>query len=355
MTDATERIPGSCPGATVAQATPAPATLAQVARRVGVSLNTVSRSLRAPETVRPELKRRIDAVMDEVGYVPNRLAGSLAGTRSDLVGVVVTSLFHSEFAAVVEGVQAGLQQGGLQVMLGNSHYDPEQEWSIVRSMLSWRPAAVAIVGVDHHPRAVDLLAASGVPVVEMWDVGGTAIDSVVGMDHDAVGRAQAGHLIARGCRRIAFLGSLRPHDARSRKRSQGVAARVAEAGLHTVAVRVAPVPGSPNLGARLVAELLAEHPKVDGIVCNSDATAFGALQGLKVLGRRVPEEVRVIGFGDDEAGDCVTPALTSIRPPRREIGHATADAILARIAGDAPRRVVLGWTLAERASTGAPA
>lgn len=328
------------------------ATLAQVALRVGVSLNTVSRSLRAPHTVRPELKRRIDAVMEEVGYVPNRVAGALAGTRSDLVGVVVTSLFHSEFAAVVEGLQAGLLERDLQVMLGNTHYDPEQEWRIVRSMLSWRPAGVAIVGVDHHPRAAGLLAASGVPVVEMWDAGGVAIDSTVGMDHDAIGRAQADHLLARSCRRLAFLGSLRPHDARARKRCQGAAAVVAEAGLPPLAIRTAPVPGSPDLGALLVSELLAKHPEVDGIVCNSDATAFGALRELKALGRCVPDEVRVIGFGDDEAAGCVAPALTSLRPPRREIGLAAAEILLARIAGGAPQRLVFGPALVERASTG---
>lgn len=331
------------------------ATLAQVARRVGVSLNTVSRSLRAPHTVRPELKRRIDAVMDEVGYVPNRLAGSLAGTRSDLVGVVVTSLFHSEFAAVVEGLQERLAERDIQVMLGNSHYDPDQEWRIVRSMLSWRPAAVAIVGVDHHPRAAALLSASGVPVVEMWDAGGAAIDSAVGMDHGLIGRAQAAHLIARGCLRLAFVGSLRPHDARARKRADGAAACCAEAGLPHLAMCTAPVPGSPDLGARLAAELLAEHPGVDGIVCNSDATAFGVLRGLGALGRRVPDDVQVVGFGDDEAADCVTPALTSVRPPRREIGRTAAEILLARVDGGAPQRIVLGPTLVERASTGAAA
>lgn len=344
MTDATDKSRRVRPGV----------TLAQVALRVGVSLNTVSRSLRAPQTVRPELKRRIEAVMEEVGYLPNRLAGSLAGTRSDLVGVIVTSLFHSEFAAVIEGLQAALLERDLQVMLGNSHSDPEQECRIVRSMLSWRPAAVAIIGIDHHPGATDLLVTSGVPVVEMWDVGGTAIDSAVGMDHVAAGRAQAHHLISRGCRHIAFLGSLRPHDARARKRSLGAAAMVAEAGLPPLTLRTAPVPGNADLGARLLTELLAEHPRVDGIICNSDATAFGVLRGLGALERNVPNDVKVIGFGDHEAADCVAPALTSLRPPRSEIGRASAEILLARMAGEAPQRLVFNLVLVERASTGGP-
>jgi LacI family transcriptional regulator, gluconate utilization system Gnt-I transcriptional repressor len=93
-----------------------PSTLASIAGRVGVSVNTVSRALRAPNTVRPELRREITKAMEELNYVPNRLAGGLAGTRSDIVGVVVTSLYFSEFAAMVDTLQSALLAGNLQVM-----------------------------------------------------------------------------------------------------------------------------------------------------------------------------------------------------------------------------------------------
>ena len=331
------------------------ATLSMVAQRVGVSLNTVSRALRAPQTVRPELKRRIEAVLDEIGYVPNRLAGGLAGTRSDLVGVVLTSLYHSEFAAVVESLQATLLERDLQVMLGNSQYDPEQELRILRSILSWRPAALAIVGVDHHPRVVELLQASGIPVVEMWDVGGPFVDSVVGMDHEAIGRAQATHLLTRGCRRLAFVGSRRLHDTRAHKRSRGAELAAQAAGLAPIVLQVEEVAGNPGLGRRLAGALLAAHPDIDGIICNSDVVAFGVLRELQALGRRVPDDVRVIGFGDDEASVCLSPSLTSVRPPRHDIGRTTAELILARLAGKGSAQVTMDWQLMERASTGATA
>lgn len=328
-----------------------PATLASVAARVGVSVNTVSRAIRAPNTVRPDLRRRINEAMEELNYVPNRLAGSLAGTRSDIVGVVVTSLYYSEFAAIIDALQSRLLAGDLHVMLANTRYDMQEELSLVRSMLSWRPAAIAIIGVDHHPRVDALLRSAGVPIVEMWDTGGGVIDSAVGLDHRAVGAAQAAHLVERGYRNLAFVGSVRENDARAQKRSEGMQRHLQQAGLPPVNMATAPDSGSPDLGDRLTEALLREHPAIDGIVCNSDAVAFGALRALRRSGRRVPDDVGLLGFGDNEASACMTPSLTSVRPDRETIGILTAETILARIDRAPPRVLHVDWTLNAREST----
>lgn len=322
-------------------------TLADVAARAGVSLNTVSRALRAPHTVRPPLRRRIEEVLDELNYVPNRLAGGLAGSHTGVVGVILTSLFFSEFAAVVDTLQAELADAGFSVMLGNSRYDPEEELRLVRAMLSWRPAAMALVGIDRHPRAADLLRASGIPVIEVWDAVGEAIDSAVGMDHSAIGAMQARHLLAQGYRRPAFIGCVRVHDYRAHKRLAGYQAAVHEAGLEPVWM-AEPTGGHPDLGERLALQVLARHPQVDSFVCNSDVIAMGALRGLR---GRVPDEIGVVGFGDNEAGSCLSPSLTSIHPPRAEIGRQAANVIAARIAGEPASRHLFEAGLALRQST----
>jgi len=336
---------------TVQKERSSPPTLASVAAIVGVSVNTVSRALRAPNTVRPELRRRIAKAMEELNYVPNRLAGGLSGTRSDIVGVVVTSLYHSEFASILDALQSALLKSNLQVMLANTRYDPAQEVSLVRSILSWRPAAIAIIGVDHPPKVNELLRASGVPIIEMWDVGGDIIDTAVGMDHAAIGAAQARHLIERGYKRLAFLGSMRDNDARARKRAGGAAAAIAAAGLDGLVYATRQEPGRPDLGDMLTAELLAKHPDVDGIICNSDVISFGVLRALRALGKRVPQDVGVIGFGDSEASSCMIPALSTIRPDRQHIGERTAEAILARIDDEPPKTITLEWELVAREST----
>lgn len=328
--------------------------LADVAARAGVSINTVSRALRAPHTVRPQLRKQIEAVLEELNYVPNRLAGGLAGSSTSVVGVVVTSLFYSEFAATIDAMQERLAGAGLSLMLGNSRYDPDEELLLVRAMLSWRPAALALVGVDHHPRVRELLRAADVPVVEIWDAGSEPIDSAVGMDHLAIGRLQAEHLYERGFRRIAFLGSTREHDYRAQKRRDGYAQVVGERDLHDPIVATAPVGGTPDLGERLLGELLAREPDVDGIVCNGDVIALGVLRGLRRRDRAMPHEIGVVGFGDAEAATCVVPTLTTVRPPRTDVGRIAAATLLARIDGEPPRRVVLPAELIERESTSKP-
>jgi LacI family gluconate utilization system Gnt-I transcriptional repressor len=324
--------------------------LKDIAARAGVSINTVSRAIRAPQTVRPELRRQIETLLDELDYVPNRLAGGLAGANTDVVGVILTSLFYSEYAAMIDALQGALGRAGLSVMIGNSHYELDQELALVRTMLSWRPAAMTLVGTDHHPKVAELLAAAGIPVVEIWEAGDARIDSTVGMDHAAIGRLQARHLLDGGCRRVAFVGCVRRHDYRAQRRRDGCLAELRAAGLKPVTVTAADG-GSADLGEALVTRLLAEHPTIDGIACNSDVIAMGVLRGLARAGRRVPDEIAVIGFGDNEASACLTPSLSTIRPPRAAIGRAAAEIILARIDGAPPVVRVFEAELVARAST----
>jgi LacI family gluconate utilization system Gnt-I transcriptional repressor len=326
-------------------------TLASIAQLVGVSVNTVSRALRAPNTVRAELRKRINVAMEELNYVPNRLAGGLSGTRTDIVGVVVTSLYYSEFASIIDTLQSALLDRDLQVMLANTRYNSDQEVRLVRSILSWRPAAVAIIGVDHPAKVVELLKASGIPIIEMWDTGGEVIDSAIGFDHEDVGGAQARHLIEQGYRKLAFVGSVRENDRRAQKRLHGFEMEAAAAGLAPVAKLTAQQGGNPDLGERLALELLERHPEIDAVACNSDVVAFGVLRALTKLGKRMPEDIGVIAFGDNEAAACVTPSLTTVRPDRERIGRLTADTIFARINGAEPRTTVVDWHLVARDST----
>ena len=324
--------------------------LKDIALRAGVSINTVSRVIRAPQTVRPELRRQIATLMDELDYVPNRLAGGLAGAQTQVVGVILTSLFYSEYALMIDALQSGLGRAGLSVMIGNSHYELDQEHELVRTMLSWRPAGMVLVGTDHHPKVVELLATAGIPVVEIWEAREQRIDSAVGMDHWAIGRRQAQHLIERGCRRVAFLGCVRRHDYRAKRRQGGCLEVLAASSIEPVTV-TAPDGGSADLGEALLLRLMAEHPAVDGIVCNSDVIAMGVLRGLRVTGRAVPEELRVIGFGDNEASASLVPTLSTMRPPRAAIGREAAAILLARITGEPARTSVFEAELVAREST----
>lgn len=333
---------------------PSPAgapTLKDVALRAGVSINTVSRSLRAPHTVRPALRAAIRSVLDELDYVPNRLAGGLASSQTGIVGVIVTSLHYSEFAGIIEAMQERLSQAGVQLIIGNSRYDSDEELALLRSMLSWRPAAIVVVGTDHHPQARRLLQGATRPVIEIWDCSDEIVDSGVGMDHRAIGALQVAHLREQGCRRLAFVGALRPNDMRAAKRLEGARVAVAKGRLRALAVASEAAMGHPDMGERLITRLLATDPSIDGVICNGDIMAHGVLRGLRRLRRRIPNDIAVIGFGENPSNDCVEPPLSSIDPPRADIGRSAAELVLARIDGKASQRILLAPTLIARRSS----
>ncbi|MCB9944483.1 MAG: LacI family DNA-binding transcriptional regulator [Geminicoccaceae bacterium] len=310
---------------------PVRATLADVARAAGVSINTASRAFRAPQTVRPQLRQEIEAAANALYYLPNRLAGGLAGARTDIVGVIIPSLFYSEFAETLEAMQTTLEAAGLVVMLGNSSFDPEEELRLARAMLSWRPAGIGLVGVDHHPEVKQLIKREQLPLVEFWDVCEECQDCAVGMDHRAIGVQQADHLIDQGCRRIAYIGCIRSGDHRSQKRLDGCSASVRERLGTEIHRAIAADAASPAAGNCLAGALLRQHGDVDGIICNGDVVAYGVLHALREAGRAVPRQVKVIGFGDRSPSEYVLPSLSSIRPPRTDIGIEAARMLLQRI------------------------
>jgi LacI family gluconate utilization system Gnt-I transcriptional repressor len=327
-------------------------TLKDVAAAATVSASTVSLYLRRPEAVSAERAARIQRVVDRTGFVPNLLAGGLAAARARVVGVVVPSMLNAFFASTVETLEEELGRDGKQLLLGNSHYSEAREEALVRAFLAWSPAAIVLTGVRHSRATVRLLMRADLPVVEMWELAEQPLDVAVGFSHLAAGRAMARHLIDAGRRRIAFVGARMQADRRAGARRDGYAEALRAAGGREPIVVDMPEPAQAPAGARGLAALLAAHPDVDGLCCSNDSVAFGALAECARRGIRVPADLAVIGFGDLEfAGQCV-PALSTVRPPRAEIGRVCAQVLRERFEAGTPERRVhdLGFELVVRES-----
>lgn len=327
--------------------------MADVAELAGVSPSTVSRFLRRSAGVSPALGEKVRSAIEALSYVPNPMAGGLAAARTRSVGVIVPSLINSFFAATLDAMADALAPHGYQIMLGNSSYSIDVEEALVRSFLAWSPAAIVLTGRTHSRTTLQHLLAAGIPVVEMWELGDNPIDSLVGFSHRAVGRLAARHLIERGRRRIAFLGAALDEDRRAAQRSAGFAETAQDLArdppvMHAVAARA-----SAESGGRGLAQLLARYPDVDGIAFSNDALALGALFECQRRGIEVPGRLAILGFGDLDFSAWCTPALSTIRPPRREIGTAVAEHLLRRFDGaaDAPATIDVGFELVARAST----
>lgn len=327
-------------------------TLAEVARLSGVSPITASRALRGVSTVAPELVAKVVAAAGSLGYVANPAARALASARSQSVVVLIPSLSNQLFIDTLEAIHEVMRPRGLEVLIGNYHYDIAEEENLIRNYLAYQPCGMLLTGFERSEGARQLLAASHVPCVHMMELGGEAGALSVGFSQHQAGRAAAQHLIARGRRRLGFIAA--QLDPRVMQRAEGFRQALAEAGLQAPELEMLdPQPSSIGLGGELFSRLLAQAPDVDGIFfCNDDLAQGAVLQALRE-GVAVPGRVAMIGFNDLPASAHMVPPLTSIRTPRAAVGRGAAQALLAMLDG---KRVVteqqdLGFELMQRESS----
>jgi LacI family gluconate utilization system Gnt-I transcriptional repressor len=327
------------------------ATLADVARVSGVSPITVSRALRGARNVAPELRARVQAAVDQLGYVPNVAARALASARSSHVAVLIPSLTNQLFVELLEAVQDALSPHGFQSLIGVTHYDPAQEEALLRSYLSQRPAGLLLTGFDRSDASLRMLERSDAPCVYLMETSTAPGIHSVGFSQQDAGRAIVQHLLARGRRRIAYAaGQL---DPRVMMRREGYREALRAAGCHDPALELlVPGPTSMALGGRQFEELLARHPDVDAIFYCNDDLAQGALLAALRTGVPVPQRVAIAGFNDLGGSDQMLPPLTTVRTPRREIGRRAATMLLSLMrAKPVPERTVdLGFDLVVRRS-----
>lgn len=311
-------------------------TMSDVANAAKVSPSTVSLYLRKPDAVSQELAERVQKVIDELGYVPNLMAGSLASARSRIIGVIIPSIVNSFYAETYNTLQNVFHASHYQTFLGVSDFLPEREEDLIRAFLASLPAAMVVTGLTHTDRAYTMLKAAGIPVVEMWDMPTEelhAVDMSVGFSHFEVGRRQAAHLYEQGSRKVAYIGAAIHQDLRVRSRATGYEEEVLRRGLHAPIAFTAPDTASTPVGIWLIDEVLSGHPDIDGVVCSNDALALGVLFEAQRRGLKVPDDLAVIGFGDLTFSNSCQPPLTTIRPPQRQIGRISAAQIIARLDG----------------------
>lgn len=327
-------------------------TLADVAAASGVSAITVSRALRDPAIVSADALRRIEQAVAELGYVPNLAAQALASQRSGVIGVLVPSVTNNVFADVLRGIYDAIEATRFHLQLGNTRYSALAEENLLRLFLQQRPAGLVLAGIDQSRAGRALLAEAGCPIVQMMEIGPEPIDLMIGLSHLDAARAATEHLLAKGYRRIGFLGARM--DPRTQRRLQGFRAALAAAGLEEEGrIVTTPRASTVTLGAELLGDLLGRRPDTDAVFCNNDDIALGALFEAQRRRIRIPGELGICGFNDLEASATAFPSLTSVRTHRERMGREGIAMLLAAIAGDRPEQSVvdLGFEVVEREST----
>ena len=309
-----------------------PPTMADVAERAGVSAMTVSRALRSGGSISEKTRRKIMNAVDELGYVLDQMAGTLSSKRSGFIVALVPSISSSNFADTARGVIEAIENTGLQLLLGYTDYQIEKEERLVESMLMRRPEGVIVTGGRHADRTRRLLEATGVPVVETWDIPAQPIEHVVGFSNAASTNALVHHLYALGYRHIGFVGGASDRDARGVDRRLGYVQAIEQLGLprgRIIAFGEPPI--SMEQGGEAIVQLMSQWPDVDAAVCVSDLSAFGAVMECRRRNWAVPGRIAIAGFGDFDVARCSFPRITTVSVDAFEIGRAAGDLLLRAI------------------------
>ena len=325
-------------------------TLADVAKLAGVSPITVSRVVNRPELVTADTLAHVQQVIDRTGYVPNLLAGGLASKRTRLVAALVPSITNAIFVEAIQALTDRLWEAGYQVLLGLSGYPATREDALLAAVLSRRPDAIYLTGINHSPEARQRLINARIPVVETWDMTPTPIDMLVGFSHEQIGEAVARHLLAKGHRRFGLVWA---DDARALARRRGFLAELEAQGCTEVEVVTVPAPSTLTLGRQGLARLFEQGTSPTAVFCSSDLLAHGALEEARSRGLAVPKDLALIGFGDLEFTQHTFPALSTVRVDRAAIGRHAAELILSRIDGQSGDTKVIdvGFEIVDRGTS----
>jgi DNA-binding LacI/PurR family transcriptional regulator len=331
-------------------------TLEEVASRAGVSRATVSRVVNGSPRVSPDIRRDVEAAIAELSYVPNRAARSLVTRRSGSVGVVITEptgrLFSDPFfPRLLRGVSASLSARDVQLVLlmPASFAESERTADYLAAGHVDGALLVSLHGDDPLPARI---AAAGIPTVVVGRPLRASAASYVDVDNRGGARSAVDHLISGGRRVIATIAG--PADmVASTDRLAGYREAVIEGGLGTDPSLEATADFTQDGGAAAMERLLAGRPDIDAVFAASDLMAAGAMSVLDAAGRRVPQDVAVVGYDDSPVASTARPQLTSVRQPIEEMGHETARLLIDLVEGSdrVPRRVILATELVRRASS----
>lgn len=329
-------------------------TIADLARLAGVSPGTVSRALAGKSLVNAETRDRIQALAAEHSFRPNQMASRLRTQRTGVIGVVVP-LGHERrqhlsdpfFMTMLGFLADRLTEDGYDLML--SRIIPDATDWLERIVDSGMMDGVLLIGQSDQVDTIERVARRYRPLVA-WgssDLAGQA-HCAVGTDNIAGGRLAGERLIARGARRIAFLGELRAPEIR--QRYEGVAAAMAAAGIEHPPIQLDTHLASDIMVQEVTGHLDRVGGEIDGIAAASDVIALTTLRVLADRGIRVPDDMPVVGYDDLPLALSAVPRITTVRQDIARGADEMVSALFRRIAGEDAPSVMMPPVLIERDS-----
>jgi LacI family transcriptional regulator len=334
-------------------------TIRDVAEQADVSIATVSNVLNRPAVVAADTLARVQEVIDRLGFVRSSAAHQMRGGTSRSFGAVVLDASNPFSTETIRGLEDAVHEQGAAVVVCSTDGSPEREASYLRLLEEQRVQGIVITPATRSIRHLEALRARGTLVVLLDRRSRDNEFCSVSVDHARGGELAARHLFDLGHRRIAFInGPLHLSQCAERRRGMRRAARQAglDADESIIEYTIDPITAFEQTEA-IVDSLLAISDRPTAVVCVNDQIAFAVLRALAERRVRVPRDMSVVGYDDVDFAAMLTPALTSVRQPKYELGRAAAELLIAETADPQHRHGDIRFEpeLIERQSTTARA
>jgi DNA-binding LacI/PurR family transcriptional regulator len=323
------------------------ANLKDIASKVGVSVRTVNRVLKDNGYVRAEVRTKVLAAANELGYRPNRAAQALRQKTSFEITVLLWSIDEMHIAKVA-GLEQRFRKEGywVSLIMGQSLSEQDHDTHIIDEVLSRRPAGIVLLGdaIKQYPfHMAQLQKFNSITVVMGGDV--IANDSVI-IDRQQGVYESIHYLAKKGNQHIAYLFFSTSDHVHNAERLNATRLNGYYKALAELAMKPTIVKGAPNIdqfeSGRLVAkDIISDPHPPDAIQAYTDKMALGLLAGFNEIGVRVPNDIAIVGFDDRSAAALSSPPLTTVAQPNWEVGTQTAELLLSKIRGDSPPNE--GW------------
>ena len=316
-------------------------TLEDVASRAGVSTASVSRMMRDPQAVSPRMRGKIEAAIEQLGWVPHAAARALVTNRTRTIGAVCPTLANEHFSTATQVLQEELERYDYTLLLACSEYDLDRELRQVRKMIERGVDAIVLVGDLHDPALYPLLRLRNIPFVSTftWRAGDDPV--CIGADNFRAFYDATRYLLSLGHKWFGMLAQRAEHNDRAMARREGVRTALAE---DSLAIRPAHfVEGYWGVaeGRKLFRQLIEVSPRPTALICGNGSFAMGALLEALSMGIRVPEDLTIFGFDDFELMKEMPVAISTIRIPSEEIGRKATQYLMAALGEEAAD---INWT-----------
>lgn len=330
-------------------------TLEDVARAAGVSTATVSRCLNEPGKVSEKTRDHVMQAVSKLNYSPNFGARAIAANRTGIFGAVIPTMENAIFARGIEAFQKSLVEKNGTTLVASSAYDPENEARLIRTMVARGADGLLLIGTERDPEIYTFLADRNIPTVIAWACSADPNQAYVGFDNRAASERLVAHAIGMGHRTFACISAPTATNDRARDRVLGARQAITTAGLDAAAMPIVETDYSIENGRSAFRQIAATASLPSLIICGNDVLAVGAIQAATAAGLDVPGDVSIIGFDDIELATVISPALTTVHVPHREMGRLAGDTLYSLVKdATEPIRIELETRLVERQSLAAP-